>query len=188
MFKRSDNPVNFGATVADSGESKHAVSEPVTTETSSSKYAGADRRALPAVIGASIRIKGELSGDEDLVIQGHIEGSIELKKNNLIVGAQGSLRASCRARIITVEGKVEGDLYGDERIVIKQSGDVRGNIVAPRVSLEDGAKFKGSIDMEPKSAKSGASSDRPAEAIAHNGIAKTGKESSLANAPHVKSA
>ncbi|MBA2490372.1 MAG: polymer-forming cytoskeletal protein [Gammaproteobacteria bacterium] len=188
MFKRSDNTVNFGSTVADCGESKQASTEPVTTETASSKSAGADRRSLPAVIGASIRIQGELSGDEDLVIQGHVEGSIELKKNNLTVGAQGSLKASCRARIITVEGKVEGDLYGDERIVIKLSGDVRGNIVAPRVSLEDGAKFKGSIDMEPKHAKSGASSDRPAEAITHNSTAKTGKESSLTNAPHVKSA
>jgi len=174
MFKISDNTVNFGSTLPDNGESKLNITETATTETPSSKYAGADRRTLPAVIGASIRIKGELFGDEDLIIQGHVEGSIELKKNNLTVGAQGSFKANCRARIITVEGKVEGDLYGDERIVIKQSGDVRGNIVAPRVSLEDGAKFKGSIDMEPKSAKSGASQERVSEAIAHGGTAKNG--------------
>ncbi|MGH8503066.1 MAG: bactofilin family protein [Gammaproteobacteria bacterium] len=188
MFKKADNTVNFGSLTADSGESKYSSSEPAS-ESSSNKHAGIDRRALPAMIGASIRIKGELYGDEDLVIQGHVEGTIELKKNNLTVGAQGSLKASSRAKIITVEGKVEGDLYGDERVVIKQSGDVRGNIVAPRVSLEDGAKFKGSIDMEPKAAKTNAVGlEKSAESTAHAGAAKNGKENSQGIGTHAKSA
>jgi cytoskeletal protein CcmA (bactofilin family) len=88
------------------------------------------------------------------LIQGCVEGTIDVKKNILTVGAQGSVKANVRAKIIAVEGRVGGDLVGEERIVIKQSGDVRGNIVAPRVSLEDGAKFKGSIDMGPKVGKS----------------------------------
>ena len=101
-----------------------------------------------AVIGPSISIKGELSGDEDVLIQGRVEGKIDLKKNNVTVGKNGQIKAEIYAKIISVEGEVQGDLFSDEKIVLRQSGVVRGNIKAPRVHLEDGAKFKGSIDME----------------------------------------
>ena len=103
-----------------------------------------------AVIGASLHFKGDLSGNEDLEVHGRFEGTIKLKQNNLTVGKQGSVQANVRAKIINVEGTIEGDLTGDERVLVRESGNVRGNIIAPRVSLEDGAKFKGSIDMEPK--------------------------------------
>ena len=113
-----------------------------------------------AVIGASLHFKGDLSGNEDLEVHGRFEGTIKLKQNNLTVGKQGSVQANVRAKIINVEGTIEGDLTGDERVVVRESGNVRGNIIAPRVSLEDGAKFKGSIDMEPKS-EGVAKSNRP---------------------------
>lgn len=113
-----------------------------------------------AVIGATIKFKGDLTGEEDLEVQGQFEGKIELKQHNLTVGKKGSLKADVRAKIITVEGKVEGDLIGAERVIVRESGNVRGNMVAPRVSLEDGAKFKGSIDMEPGVDKPAASADR----------------------------
>lgn len=101
-----------------------------------------------AIIGPSIVIKGDLSGDEDVLVQGKLEGTIQLKKHNLTVGKEGSVKANVRAQVINIDGEVEGDLIGDERIIIHQSGNVRGNLVAPRVILEDGAKFKGSIDMD----------------------------------------
>lgn len=145
MFKKSEG--------ADAGDYKQSNSDSAHLDPAPTKHSSGDKKGAPALLGASIRIKGELSGDEDLIIQGQVEGAIDLKQNNLTVGAQGSLKANSRARTITVEGKVEGDLFGDERIVVKSSGDVRGNIVAPRVSLEDGSKFKGSIDMEPKAGK-----------------------------------
>ena len=101
-----------------------------------------------ATIGPSIFVKGDLSGDEDLIVQGRVEGTIKLSDNNVTVGNQGRVKADVRARIISVEGQVEGNLFAQEKIVIRKSGRVKGNLVAPRVSLEDGSTFKGSIDME----------------------------------------
>ncbi len=101
-----------------------------------------------AVVGPSIKIKGELTGEEDLMIQGRVEGRIELKKNNVTVGKSGNVQADIYGKIISVEGEVEGDLFGEEKIIVRKSGTVRGNMTAPRVNLEDGAKFKGAIDME----------------------------------------
>jgi len=103
-----------------------------------------------AVVGPSINIKGELTGEEDLLIQGRVEGRIELKKNNVTVGKNGNVQADIYGKIISIEGEVEGDLFGEEKIIVRKSGTVRGNMTAPRVNLEDGAKFKGAIDMESK--------------------------------------
>lgn len=104
----------------------------------------------PATIGASIQFKGELSGEEDFVIQGKVEGTINLKKNNLTIGKNGRVHADITANTIVIEGELRGDMCGNEKVIIRKSGNVLGNIVAPRVTLEDGAKFKGSIEMEPK--------------------------------------
>ncbi len=103
-----------------------------------------------ATIGPSIQISGDVlvSGNEGVRIEGRVDGTISLNNNILTVGKEGHIKATIDARAIFVEGKVEGDLKGDEQIVIRSSGDVRGNIVAPRVILEDGCKFKGSIDMD----------------------------------------
>lgn len=101
------------------------------------------------MIGPSINIKGEVSGDEDLVIQGRVEGTVSLKGNELSVGPSGTVFADVEARVIRIEGEVTGDITGNEKVVISQSGNVKGNIIAPRVTLEDGAIFKGSIDMDP---------------------------------------
>ena len=106
-----------------------------------------------AVVGPSIKIKGELTGEEDLMIQGRVEGRIELKKNNVTVGKNGNVQADIYGKIISVEGEVEGNLFGEEKIIVRESGTVRGNMTAPRVSLEDGAKFKGAIDMESRDAE-----------------------------------
>ncbi len=99
-----------------------------------------------AVIGPSISIKGELSGEEDLMIQGRVEGKIDLKKNNVTVGRNGHIKGDIYGKIISIEGEVQGNLFGEENIVIRESGVVRGNMRTPRFSLEDGAQFKGSID------------------------------------------
>lgn len=101
------------------------------------------------MIGPSIRIKGEVSGDEDLLIQGRVEGSITLKAHEVSVGESGQVFADILAKTIRVDGKVQGDITAMENVVISKLGNVRGNIIAPRVLLEDGAVFKGSIDMDP---------------------------------------
>ena len=104
----------------------------------------------PATIGSSIYFKGELSGEEDFIIQGKVDGEIKLHKNNLTIGIDGVINANITANIIIVEGQLNGDLFGSENVIIRKTGNVLGNIISPRVTLEDGAKFKGSIEMDPK--------------------------------------
>ena len=108
----------------------------------------------PAVIGPSISLKGELSGEEDLMIQGRVEGKIDLKKNNVTVGRNGHIKGDIYGKVISIEGEVQGNLFGEEKIVIRESAVVRGNMRTLRFSLEDGAQFKGSIDMIPSMEKS----------------------------------
>jgi len=113
-------------------------------------------QALPAkehaVIGSTISIKRNLTGEEDLLIEGKLEGKIELRHNSITIGKNGHIKADIYGKIITVDGTVEGNLYGEEQLVVHHCGTVRGNITAPRVALEDGCNFKGSIDMSPKDA------------------------------------
>jgi cytoskeletal protein CcmA (bactofilin family) len=105
-----------------------------------------------AVIGPSIFIKGDLSGDEDLVIEGRVEGKIDLKQHNVTIGKNGRVRADVFGNTVVVEGEVDGNLFAQQQAILRQSGAVRGNITAPRVMLEDGSRFRGSIDMESKEA------------------------------------
>jgi len=114
-----------------------------------------------ATIGPSIFIKGDLTGDEDLVIEGRVEGKVDLKGNNVTVGRNGRVRADVFGRVVTIEGEVDGNVFANEQAVLRQSGAIRGNITAPRVVLEDGSRFKGTIDMEPK--------DRQGSVAAHPG-------------------
>ena len=100
------------------------------------------------MIGATVKIKGEVISDEDIAVEGLIEGSIVLKNNELLVGSSGRVHADVVAKSVKVDGELHGDVEASERIVISASGSMRGNIQAPRVILEDGAKFKGSIDMD----------------------------------------
>jgi cytoskeletal protein CcmA (bactofilin family) len=107
------------------------------------------RRTDRATIGPSIFIKGDLSGEEDLVIEGRVEGKVDLKQNNVTIGKNGKVNADVFGRVVTVEGEVNGNVFAREQAILRQSGAIRGNITGPRVVLEDGSRFKGSIDMEP---------------------------------------
>ncbi len=99
-------------------------------------------------IGPGVKIKGEISGKEDLTVHGQVEGIINFKKSQIIVTKTGSVKAEIYGKIISIEGEVKGNLFGTEKIVLQPSGVVRGNMTAPRVHVEDGAKFKGEVDME----------------------------------------
>lgn len=104
---------------------------------------------MTAMIGTTIRIKGEISGEEHLIIEGKVEGSVSLRGKDLTVGQSGTVKANVSANVVKIDGEVKGDITGEEKVIISKTGRVQGNIVAPRVTLEDGAKFKGSIDMDP---------------------------------------
>ncbi len=103
-----------------------------------------------AIIGASIQVDGTLKGDEDLLIEGRVKGNVELKKNSVTIGPQGQVNADIYAHTIYVDGSMEGNLIAAERIVVRKSARIQGSMTAPRVSLEDGARFNGSIDMDPE--------------------------------------
>ena len=102
----------------------------------------------PATIGPSIVIHGDVSGEEDLIVDGTVEGTVNFKDNNLVVSANGQVKANISARIIRIDGEVKGELHGSEQVVISPSGKVHGDIRAPRVVLEDGCTFRGSVEME----------------------------------------
>jgi cytoskeletal protein CcmA (bactofilin family) len=102
-----------------------------------------------AMIGPTIKIKGDISGDENLIIEGMVDGSVDLDGHELSIGNSGHVTANVKATVVRIQGEVRGDIVGREKVVLSRSGNVLGNIVAPRVTLEDGAKFKGSIDMDP---------------------------------------
>lgn len=110
-----------------------------------------------SVLGPTLRFKGELSADEDLLIQGRIEGSIK-HSSSLTVGEEGQVKANIAAEYIAVEGKVNGDLNGSQSVVVRDTANVEGNIFSPIVTLLEGATFNGSIDMSGKKASAEAAS------------------------------
>jgi cytoskeletal protein CcmA (bactofilin family) len=98
-------------------------------------------------IGRSVFIKGELTADEDLTIEGRVEGKIELKDHNLVIGPNGKINAEINAKNATIIGSVVGNINASDILEIKTSGSVMGDIKAPRISIADGAHFKGSVEM-----------------------------------------
>ena len=147
-WKRSDDPPGHNP------EPAPAAPRPNPAPSTSSPAAPEPpRRSMDkATIGASIFIKGDLTGDEDLVIEGRVEGRVDLKQNNVTVGRNGKVKADVSGRVVTIEGEVDGNVFAQEQAILRQAGAIRGNITAPRVILEDGSRFKGSIDMDAKSA------------------------------------
>lgn len=107
-----------------------------------------DRRSDVASIGKSVIIKGELSGSEDLYLDGEVEGSIVLNGNSLTVGPNGRVRAHIKAREVVVHGKVDGNILNAERVELRTSAAVLGDITSQRIMIEDGAYFKGSVDVQ----------------------------------------
>ncbi|MBX7143289.1 MAG: polymer-forming cytoskeletal protein [Oligoflexia bacterium] len=101
-----------------------------------------------ATIGVSISVQGEITGDEDILVEGSVEGTINLKKNIVTVAKTGKVRAHIYGVVIHVEGEVTGDLFGSEQVIVHSSGKVLGNVTAPRICVEDGAKIKGSMNTE----------------------------------------
>lgn len=101
-----------------------------------------------ATIGKSVVVKGELSGSEDLFVDGEVEGSIVLRGQSLTVGPNGHVRANIEARNVIVHGRVDGDIHASDRVELRKSASLAGDIATARVSIEDGAYFKGSIDIQ----------------------------------------
>ena len=112
-------------------------------------------------IGKSVVIKGELSGSEDLTIEGHVEGRIELRENVLTIGPNGKIRAEVFAKAVIVLGEVTGNVTASEKVDIRDNGSVDGDIASPRVAIAEGAHFRGSVDMQ-RAGAAGAAGAKPA--------------------------
>lgn len=132
-------------------------SEPAETPKRPAPPASAS--TAPACIGPSLVVKGELYGEEDLFVEGKVDGSITVKGGSVTVREKGRVQADIRAVSIQVAGQVIGNLSGAERVILMKSGRVEGNIAAKNVTLENGCRFKGSIDME--SGRPGAVTELP---------------------------
>ena len=111
-----------------------------------------------SILGPTLFFKGDLSAEEDLLIQGRVEGSIT-HTQRLTVGPQGTVKANIKAQQIVVEGSVEGDLSAEKSVIVKESAKIIGNILAPSISIMEGARFSGNIDMDGKKAATSAKLD-----------------------------
>ena len=128
---------------------------PVVTASPSPTPASGPRPAAPAasgpacVIGAKTRIKGEISGDENVLVEGHVEGTIKIS-HDLRIGTSGSVKATVSAQCVVVAGELVGDCQASQRVQIEATGRLTGNIRAPRVVIVEGASFRGNSDMSPR--------------------------------------
>ncbi len=157
------------------------IESPDSNRTESDKSFGSlkskvtGRSSDAAVIGSSIQINGDLRGDEDLRIEGNVSGTVELRNNSLTIGKEGKVKAGVYAKAIAVDGETKGDLYATERVSVHVNARVQGNIIAPRVSIEEGAHFKGSIEMDPAAVEKalGKTTASVADTVAQNKSGKT---------------
>ena len=133
-------------------------------------------RSNDSVLGPTLRFKGELTAEEDLLILGSVEGSIK-HTARLTVGEQGSVKADIEAANIAVDGKVQGDLFGSESVSVRASANLTGNIYSPTVTLVEGARFKGHIDMDAKKA----AGEKPHESSTEQKSPATGRQTKAAN-------
>ena len=131
-------------------------------------------------IGKSVVIKGELNGSEDLTIEGHVEGTIQLRDHVLTIGANGRIKAQVFAKAVIVLGEVTGNVTASDKVDIRDNGSVDGDIVSPRVAIAEGAHFRGSVDMQ---RKGGTAAAPPAKAAAAPGTATPGTTPVAAQAP-----
>src|SRR5450432_3358585 len=158
MWKPTNQPTAPGRSTEPERTPISAPSATAVVETAS----GAPRpvaasTADQATIGKSLVIKGEVTGSESLYIDGRVEGSINLAGNRVTVGRNGVVAANINAREIVVLGKVRGNLTASDRVDIRSDGSLTGDVVAARISIEDGAFFKGGIDIR----KAGQSGQKP---------------------------
>ncbi len=155
MWKRDEavkpGPAGSGPAPAPASGIQQAA-EPARTATAPSEpQRGMERTTVN--IGKSVVIKGELSGSEDLTIEGQVDGKIELRQNVLTIGPNGKIKAQVFAKSVIILGEVTGNVTASEKVDIRDNGSVDGDIAAPRVAIAEGAHFRGSIDMQRTGAK-----------------------------------
>ncbi|MBA3950002.1 MAG: polymer-forming cytoskeletal protein [Acidobacteria bacterium] len=153
MWKKNDAPIPQHTPAS----SPAPVPPPAAAATPSAapvapQAARAASSSAPVTIGASVVIKGELSAKEDLTISGRVEGKVEVRDHVVRVGREAKVNAEINARAVIVEGTVTGNINASERIELLEHGSVEGDITSPKISMAEGAEFRGKIDMAAKGA------------------------------------
>jgi len=160
MWKRDDavKPTPPGGGPAATGTAQNTQTNINTSPAAEPARSSDSARGMekgPVNIGKSVVIKGELTGSEDLTIEGHVEGKIELRQNVLTIGPNGKIKAQVFAKSVVILGEVTGNVTASEKVDLRDNGSVDGDIAAPRVAIAEGAHFRGSIDMQRAGGKSG---------------------------------
>jgi cytoskeletal protein CcmA (bactofilin family) len=106
-----------------------------------------------AHIGKSVVIKGELTGSEDMYVDGNVDGSIELRNNSLTVGPNAKIKANVIAKVVVIQGRVEGSITTSDRVELKKSAVVNGDITTQRIAIEEGAAFQGKVEIQREAGK-----------------------------------
>jgi cytoskeletal protein CcmA (bactofilin family) len=167
MFKKKSDertePTGFGE-----------LAEPTAPKPATKSQDPDVRKRNVSVIGPTLKFKGELSANEDLVIEGQIEGTIAHQEKNLTIGRQGRVNADIHASVVDILGEVEGDVRGDELVKLHKTAVVRGNLYAPRLVMEDGANFSGSIHMDRPAVQLSTATKQEALKRANLSVAETG--------------
>ena len=153
MWKRTDSELDDIATPATPAATD--VPSPITSAPATIRPPQPASRG-PATLGQSIVITGELKGNEDLTIEGRVDGTIESKQHTVTVGANATAKAQISAKDVIVLGKVDGNIIATSKVEIRPNGTVEGDIVSPTVAIAEGAMFRGSIDMSGDAAESAA--------------------------------
>ena len=159
MWKRDEAPKpTTGGQATPTGPAVQHGTPPAVSQPESRLQSGRD----VVNIGKSVVIKGELNGSEDLTIEGHIEGKIDLKDHVLTIGPNGKIKAQVFAKAVVVLGEVNGNVTATEKVDIRDGGSVDGDIVSPRVAIAEGAHFRGSVDMQRRAGQPVVAGPRPA--------------------------
>jgi cytoskeletal protein CcmA (bactofilin family) len=163
MWGRKDEPEAPSSPMPRQEPPRVMSAEPPPKPVASPPSAAAPRPTNPAPgnaaqLGKSVRVKGEIAGSEDLYIDGEVEGKITLQGNNLTIGPNGNVRAEVTAHSITVLGRLEGNVRAADRVEIRKTGSLEGDLVTARIAIEEDAVFRGSIDIVKPGTKQGDSS------------------------------
>ncbi len=158
-----------------------AAAPSIPTQQKETPKASDPHRADVGHIGKSVQIKGELTGSEDLYLDGSIEGTVDLRDHSLIIGPNGKIKASISARDLVVHGRVEGNITATGRVELRKSCTLIGDVSTQRIVIEDGAFFKGAIDIKEKSQQP-AETRKPLAVAASVGMGPGGSTSSSSSA------
>ena len=150
MWKRDEavKPAGPGTPAGTAAPAQHQAQASAPAQPDSRRQQMMERDIVN--IGKSVVIKGELNGSEDLTVEGHVEGKIELRDHVLTIGPNGKIKAQVFAKAVIVLGEVNGNVTATEKVDIRDGGSVDGDIVSPRVAIAEGAHFRGSVDMQRK--------------------------------------